>query len=154
MTTTSLYTAQYELTMAQAALPSGAEDVRTPFEVFAPTLPTGRRYGVFAGLGRLLDALARFRFAPAALAILDGVPTAGTAAHAFTLVHHSELDAFKAQVAALGAGTTLLVDTLDVGEGIRHAAAAGGAELGAIRIDSGDLAAEATRARQLLDSLG
>src|SRR5205807_141120 len=42
-----------------------------------------------------------------------GIPTAGTAAHAFTLVHHSELDAFQAQVAALGAGTTLLVDTLD-----------------------------------------
>ena len=43
-----------------------------------------------------------------------GVPTTGTSAHAFTLVHDDERDAFAAQVEALGAGTTLLVDTYDV----------------------------------------
>ena len=43
-----------------------------------------------------------------------GVPTAGTAAHAFTLLHDDELEAFRAQVAALGPATTLLVDTYDI----------------------------------------
>jgi putative nicotinate phosphoribosyltransferase len=83
-----------------------------------------------------------------------GVPTAGTAAHAFTLTYPHERDAFDAQVSALGPGTTLLVDTYDTEEGIRNAVAAAGAELGAVRIDSGDLAAEARRARALLDELG
>ena len=43
-----------------------------------------------------------------------GVPTAGTAAHAFTLLHDDEREAFAAQIASLGKGTTLLVDTYDV----------------------------------------
>jgi nicotinate phosphoribosyltransferase len=50
-----------------------------------------------------------------------GIPTAGTAAHAFTLLHDSERDAFAAQVAALGVSTTLLVDTYDTGRGIETA---------------------------------
>lgn len=83
-----------------------------------------------------------------------GVPTAGTAAHAWTLLHESELDAFTSQVDALGAGTSLLVDTYDVMEGIRNAVKAGGPELGAIRLDSGDLGSQAVEARELLDSLG
>ena len=83
-----------------------------------------------------------------------GVPTAGTAAHAFSLVYPTERQAFDAQVAALGPGTTLLVDTYDVEQGIRNAVAAAGPALGAIRIDSGDLAGEARRARELLDELG
>jgi nicotinate phosphoribosyltransferase len=83
-----------------------------------------------------------------------GVPTTGTAAHAFTLVHDDEPTAFAAQVAALGADTTLLVDTYDVEEGIRRAVAAGGTGLGAIRLDSGDLLSQARRARAQLDELG
>ena len=83
-----------------------------------------------------------------------GVPTTGTSAHAFTLVHDTETAAFTAQVQALGAGTTLLVDTYDVEAGIRAAVAAGGTALGAIRLDSGDLAALARQARAQLDSLG
>jgi len=66
-----------------------------------------------------------------------GVPTTGTAAHAFTLVHDTEREAFAAQVASLGAGTTLLVDTYDVteggtdgGRGGRHLARCGPARLG------------------------
>ena len=50
-----------------------------------------------------------------------GVPTSGTSAHAFTLLHDDEQAAFEAQVAALGTGTTLLVDTYDVDQGIRNA---------------------------------
>ena len=68
-----------------------------------------------------------------------GIPTAGTAAHAFTLLHDVEAAAFAAQVAALGAGTTLLVDTYDITQGIRTAVEVAGPELGAVRIDSGDL---------------
>ena len=83
-----------------------------------------------------------------------GVPTMGTAAHAFTLLHGSESDAFRAQVDALGVGTTLLVDTYDISQGIRTAIEVAGPGLGAVRIDSGDLAVLAVQARELLDSLG
>ena len=267
----ALYTDHYELTMLDAALCAGVEDRPVVFEVFARALPPGRRYGVFAGLGRLLDALERFRFgteelewlagrrflseralewlgdyrfggdvhaysegelytggspvlavsggfgeavlletmvlsilnydsAVAAAASLIctaaggrpviemgsrrtdpeaavaaaraayvgglastsnleagrryGIPTAGTSAHSFTLLFPDERSAFRAQLAAMGPGTTLLVDTFDTEEGIRTAVEAAGPELGAVRIDSGDLAAEAVRARALLDGLG
>jgi nicotinate phosphoribosyltransferase len=268
---TGLLTDHYELTMLAAALHDGTAERPCVFEVFARHLPPGRRYGVVAGTGRLLEAVSRFRFDEAALAFLAehkvvdaqtldwlaayrftgdiegyaegdlyfpgspvltvsagfgqavlletlalsilnhdsavasaaarmvtaagerpclemgsrrtheesavaaaraaylagftatsnleagrryGVPTTGTSAHAFTLVHDSEADAFAAQVDALGVATTLLVDTYDVDDGIRAAVAAAGPELGAIRLDSGDLAGLARHARELLDALG
>jgi nicotinate phosphoribosyltransferase len=83
-----------------------------------------------------------------------GMPTAGTSAHAFTLLHDDEAAAFRAQVDTLGTGTTLLVDTYDVERGIRTAVEVAGPELGAIRLDSGDLPTLARRARELLDELG
>jgi nicotinate phosphoribosyltransferase len=83
-----------------------------------------------------------------------GVPTAGTAAHAFTLLHDDERSAFEAQVAAAGAGTTLLVDTYDITRGIESAVQVAGPQLGAIRIDSGDLGVLANQARAQLDGLG
>ncbi len=83
-----------------------------------------------------------------------GIPTVGTASHAFTLAHESEEAAFRSQVEAHGADTTLLVDTYDVADGIRTAVKVAGPGLGAIRLDSGDLAEESHRARQLLDELG
>ncbi len=83
-----------------------------------------------------------------------GLPTSGTSAHAFTLVHDGEKKAFAAQLDALGPGTTLLVDTYDVADAIASAVELAGPELGAIRIDSGDLAAVAREARAQLDSLG
>jgi nicotinate phosphoribosyltransferase len=83
-----------------------------------------------------------------------GVPTTGTSAHAFTLLHDDEAAAFAAQVAALGTGTTLLVDTYDVDQGIRTAVEVAGTGLGGIRLDSGDLPTLATHARALLDELG
>ena len=273
---TALLTDHYELTMLQAALHSGAAHRRAVFEVFARHLPHGRRYGVVAGTGRLLDAIERFRFGPEelsflrdsrivdettlgylasyrfggniwgyaegdvyfpgspilvvegtfaesvvletlALSILNhdcaiasaasrmvsaaggpgpggrpliemgsrrtheeaavaaaraayiagfastsnlrarfvyGVPTSGTSAHAFTLVHDSERHAFKSQVSSLGPGTTLLVDTYDVQRAVRTAVEVAGPSLGAVRIDSGDLPALAVAVRSLLDSLG
>ena len=83
-----------------------------------------------------------------------GLPTAGTAAHAFTLLHDDERAAFAAQVDALGPSTTLLVDTYDITHGIEMAVAVAGPELGAIRIDSGDVGVLAMQAREQLDSLG
>jgi nicotinate phosphoribosyltransferase len=268
---TALLTDRYELTMVAAALADGTADRDCVFEVFARRLPHGRRYGVLAGTGRLLEALPRFRFGDVELAtlraqglvdqrLLDwladfrftgdvdgyaegdfffpgspvltvrapfaqgvlletlalsmlnhdsaiasaaarmvsaacdrpciemgsrrtheeaavaaaraaylvgfastsnleagrryGVPTTGTSAHAFTLLHDKERAAFEAQVSALGPGTTLLVDTYDVEQGIRTAVEVAGPELGAIRLDSGDLAVQAERARALLDELG
>lgn len=268
---TALHTDHYELTMLEAALRSGAADRSCVFEVFARRLPEGRRYGVVAGTGRLLEALQRFRFDDGVLADLSerrvvdrptldwlagyrfggdvrgygegecyvpgspilevcgsfaeavlletlvlsvlnhdsaiaaaasrmvtaagerpciemgtrrtheesavaaaraaylsgfastsnleagrrhGIPTAGTSAHAFTLVHDSEKAAFAAQVAALGTGTTLLVDTYDIAEGVRLAVEAAGPDLGAVRIDSGDLVVQARAVREQLDGLG
>ncbi|EUA01368.1 nicotinate phosphoribosyltransferase family protein [Mycobacterium kansasii 824] len=91
-----------------------------------------------------------------------GIPTEGTAAHAFTMLHArrdgppevAELAAFRAQVEALGADTTLLVDTYDVTMGIANAVAAAGTGLGAVRIDSGELGVLARQARDQLDRLG
>jgi nicotinate phosphoribosyltransferase len=82
------------------------------------------------------------------------IPTAGTAAHAFVLLHDDERAAFAGQVAALGSKTTLLVDTYDIRRGIELAIAAAGTELDAVRIDSGDLGVLARQAREQLDALG
>ena len=82
------------------------------------------------------------------------VPVAGTSAHAFTLLFDGEEEAFAAQIAAQGAGTTVLVDTYDVEQAVRTAVRIAGPELGAVRLDSGDLAAQATAVRALLDELG
>jgi nicotinate phosphoribosyltransferase len=268
---TALLTDHYELTMLQAALRDGTGARRCTFELFSRRLPEGRRYGVVAGTGRLIEAITSFRYDDADLAFLaesgvidaatcdwlanyrfggdvsgyaegelyfpgspiltvdatfaegvvletlalsvmnhdtaiasaaarmvvaaggrpciemgsrrtheqaavasaraaylagfaatsnlaaglrHGVPTAGTAAHAFTLLHDSEADAFRSQVEALGLGTTLLVDTYDIAAGIAAAIEVAGPQLDAIRIDSGDLAELARQARAQLDSLG
>lgn len=268
---TALFTDQYEFTMLQAALGAGTAERRSVFEVFTRRLPGGRRYGVVAGTGRVLDAIENFRFDQPVLDFLRGhrivdeptltwlagyrfrgdvhgypegevyfpgspilrvegsfaecvlletvilsilnhdsaiaaaasrmsaaaggrrliemgarrthelaavaasraayvggfdstsdlaagfryaIPTVGTSAHAFTLLHDSERDAFRAQVDSLGRGTTLLVDTYDVAEAVRAAVEIAGPELGAVRIDSGDLLLVAHRVRRQLDELG
>ncbi|WP_413753531.1 nicotinate phosphoribosyltransferase [Streptomyces sp. R-74717] len=268
---TALFTDQYELTMVQAALKAGTADRRSVFEAFTRRLPEGRRYGVVAGIGRMLDAVENFHFddemltflreqnvvdgptldwladyrfsgdiwgypegevyfpgspilrvegsfaecvlletvilsilnhdsaiaaaasrmsaaaggrgliemgarrthelsavASARAAYIGGfdttsdlaagfrynIPTVGTSAHAFTLLHDTERDAFRAQVDSLGRGTTLLVDTYDVAEAVRTAVEVAGTGLGAVRIDSGDLLLVAHRVRQQLDELG
>ena len=268
---TGLLTDRYELTQAQAALRDGSGHRRSVFEVFARSLPGGRRYGVVAGTARVIDAIENFRFEPddcawlleegivdeemaewlrryrfrgsvwgyregdvyfpgspvltvessfaeaviletAILSIFNddsavattaarivsaaagrrliemggrrtneqkavaaaraahiagfdatsnlmagrryGIPTTGTSAHAFTLLHDDEKSAFEAQVASLGPSTTLLVDTYDVRSAIGRAVEVAGAKLGAVRIDSGDLAAQARLARKELDNLG
>jgi len=91
-----------------------------------------------------------------------GVPALGTSAHAFTLLHTTagqstsdwEKAAFKAQVDALGVDTTLLVDTYDIAAGVANAVEMAGPQLGAVRIDSGDLGVLTRQVRDQLDSLG
>lgn len=83
-----------------------------------------------------------------------GIPTRGTSAHAFTLLHDTEHDAFTAQVQSLGKGTTLLVDTYDVAEAVAAGVEIAGPELGAVRLDSGDLIKQAHEVRAQLDALG
>lgn len=83
-----------------------------------------------------------------------GIPTMGTAAHSFTLLHDSEEEAFRAQLSTLGVETTLLVDTYDVEAAIRKGVELTQGRLGAIRLDSGDLPMMARQARDLLDDLG
>ncbi len=83
-----------------------------------------------------------------------GIPTAGTSAHSFTLLHDTEADAFRAQVDSLGRGTTLLVDTYDVAEAVRLGVEVAGPGLGAVRLDSGDLGVLAHQVRAQLDALG
>jgi nicotinate phosphoribosyltransferase len=83
-----------------------------------------------------------------------GVPSTGTSAHSFTLLHDTEADAFRAQVQSLGKGTTLLVDTYDIAEAVRLGVEIAGPDLGAVRIDSGDLGVLAERVRAQLDELG
>ncbi len=108
------------------------------------------RAAYLAGFDGTSNLLAHHRY---------GVPALGTSAHAFTMVHTTvdgpdEPAAFRAQVDALGVGTTLLVDTYDVTAGIANAVAVAGPRLGAVRIDSGDLGVLARQARAQLDGLG
>ena len=269
--TTALLTDHYELTMLRAALRAGTANRPCVFELFARRLPSGRRYGVVAGVGRALRALRHFRFDDESLQFLRdrevvdaetadwladfafrgdiwgypegelyfpgspvlvvestfaegvvletvllsiynhdsaiasaasrmtcaagdrpciemgsrrtheqaavacaraayvagfvstsnlaarhryGVPTTGTSAHSFTLLHDTEEEAFRAQVSSLGVGTTLLVDTYDIAEAVRIGVEVAGPELGAVRIDSGDLGLLAVQVREQLDRLG
>lgn len=88
------------------------------------------------------------------LVAATGFHTVGTSAHAFTLLHDSERQAFEAQLASLGVGTTLLVDTYDVEKAVNLAVELAGQDLGAVRLDSGDLVAQAQKVREQLDALG
>ena len=89
-----------------------------------------------------------------AASIKYGLNCIGTAAHAFTLVHDSEYEAFASQVESLGVKTVLLSDTYDIDKAIETAIEIAGAELGGIRIDSGDLSSLARHVRKKLDDAG
>jgi nicotinate phosphoribosyltransferase len=83
-----------------------------------------------------------------------GVPSMGTSAHAFTLLYETEQAAFEAQLASMGVGTTLLVDTYDIETAVKSAVKLTDGKIAAVRLDSGDLASTAIRVRNLLDELG
>ena len=84
-----------------------------------------------------------------------GVPSAGTSAHSFTLLHDSEADAFRAQVDARSARARRCSSTpTTCSEAVRAGVEIAGPELGAVRLDSGDLGVLAHRVRAQLDALG
>jgi nicotinate phosphoribosyltransferase len=89
-----------------------------------------------------------------------GIPVTGTHAHSWVMFHGDELAAFRAYAEALPGNCTLLVDTYDSLDGVRHAITVGrelrsrGHELAGIRLDSGDLAHLSIEARRMLDEAG
>ena len=91
-----------------------------------------------------------------------GLPLSGTLAHSFIEAHDSEEQAFRNFVLSSRAPTTLLIDTYDTARGLQRAIALAcelaqnGREQGvaAIRIDSGEFAAQARTARAALDAHG
>ncbi|MFH1174418.1 MAG: nicotinate phosphoribosyltransferase [archaeon] len=88
------------------------------------------------------------------------IPISGTHAHSFIMSFPTELDAFRAYVKTFPEQATLLIDTYDTLQGARHAAIVGnelarqGHTLGAVRLDSGDLATLAKDVRKILDAEG
>ncbi len=82
-----------------------------------------------------------------------GIPVMGTAAHAFIMSFAHEQDAFAAYHQLYPDHCTLLIDTYDTLEGCRRAAAIGPALKG-VRLDSGDLGAQAKECRRILDEAG
>jgi nicotinate phosphoribosyltransferase len=89
-----------------------------------------------------------------------GIPVSGTVAHALIELFPSELEAFRRYSSTVRGAVTLLVDTYDTLAGVRRAIQVAreldpsSAHLDAIRLDSGDLADLAVRARRMLDEAG
>ncbi len=66
----SLYTDQYELTMAQGYFQAGKHEQTAGFDYFFRKVPCDGGYVIFAGLDTLLEVLEDFRFTADALAYL------------------------------------------------------------------------------------
>ena len=82
-----------------------------------------------------------------------GLPLAGTMAHSWVMSHRSETEAFVRFTDLYGRRAVLLIDTYDSARAVRRIAEAR-LEPGAVRIDSGDLAAESRTVRAALDAAG
>lgn len=84
---------------------------------------------------------------------LLGIPAVGTQAHAWIMAFGDEIEAFRRFAQVFPNHATLLIDTYDTIQGIRHALASGAA-LQAVRLDSGDLLALSKEVRGILDAAG
>lgn len=119
-----------------------------------------RTHGVEAGLAAArAGAIAGFAAtSDVAAAELYGLAATGTMAHSFVQAFPDERTAFRAFAEDFPAAPTFLVDTFDTARGVAAAIEViherGLAEVAAVRLDSGDLAAEARLARALLDEAG
>lgn len=82
-----------------------------------------------------------------------GVPVYGTCAHSWILTFEKEQEAFARMQALLGEQCVQLIDTYDTLEGARQAAALG-APLAAVRLDSGDPIELSKGVRAILDEAG
>jgi len=84
-----------------------------------------------------------------------GIPIVGTMAHSFIMSFDSEIDAFRAYVESFPQNSILLIDTYDTLAGARQAAqvaqemAQRGQQLIGVRIDSGNLDAQAREVRKI-----
>ncbi|GAB3543759.1 nicotinate phosphoribosyltransferase [Spirosoma fluminis] len=91
---------------------------------------------------------------------LYDIPIRGTHAHSWVMSFENEQTAFNTYADVLPNNVTLLVDTYDTLQGVRHAIETGkrlreqGHKLSGIRLDSGDLAYLSIEARKLLDEAG
>ncbi len=89
-----------------------------------------------------------------------GIPVVGTMAHSFVQAHDDEAQAFIDFARAFPKGTIFLVDTYDTEAGVRKVARLAprleqeGIAVRGVRLDSGDLAELARRARSILDEAG
>lgn len=92
-----------------------------------------------------------------------GIALAGTMAHSFVEAHDSEADAFRHFVLTRPQSAALLVDTYDTERAVQRVIdlehelstyRSPGRRVHAIRIDSGDLSAQARSARVALDARG
>ncbi|MGZ4518732.1 MAG: nicotinate phosphoribosyltransferase, partial [Mycobacteriaceae bacterium] len=81
--------------MLAAALRDGTAERRCTFEIFARSLPAGRRYGVVAGAGRLMDALAEFHFGEDELASLEPVLDQSTLAWLRDFAFRGDIDGYR-----------------------------------------------------------
>jgi nicotinate phosphoribosyltransferase len=88
------------------------------------------------------------------------IPCFGTMAHAYVQAFGDEREALASFARSFPDGTTLLIDTFDIQQAtemvieLADELADAGVEIGGVRIDSGDLVAEAERARARLDEAG
>jgi nicotinate phosphoribosyltransferase len=104
----------------------------------------GGRAAYLGGCAGTSNTLAGFRY---------GIPAMGTAAHSWVMSFASEGEAFRQLQRLMGENTIQLIDTYDTLEGARRAAALG-APLWGVRLDSGDFLALTRAVRAILDSAG
>jgi nicotinate phosphoribosyltransferase len=123
----------------------------TPLQEFGARRGHGPHTGFLAARAAYIAGFAGTSHAEAAR--LLGIPVSGTMAHSWVQSFPDEASSFAAFARVFGTSSTLLVDTYNTVEGVKHAASIE-PPIPAIRIDSGDLEDLTRRARAILDQRG